>query len=469
MWTIIARKELLEISRDGRLRALALSLLLLSGVSLALGLSNARTQARAVAEASAMDRSQWLTQDPKSPHAAAHFGVWAYRPRPLTAAIDEGLDAFLGVGLWLEAHKQNDLRFRPARDETAVVRFGRASVALSLGLLLPLLITALCAPIFSREREAGTLRLLWSLGVSPTQVALGKAAGTCAALLLLVGPLLLLAALGLVLYDGLALLPRFALLAGAWTLYLLGFLLLSLTVSALARRPSAALAALFLLWAAQVMVLPRALADLSRTVYAPPTSAAFQARIKEELERGPSGHDSADARLQQLKERLLRQYGVKRVEDLPLNFDGAALQLGEEVGNEVFDRNYGALHALFQQQRKLEERLGVLVPLVPVRSLSMALCGTDLSHHIHFVNAAEKHRRLLVKIMNDAMTYGWKSGDWESTAGPEVWAKVPAFHYQAPTLAHALRGQGANAASLLAFVMLSALTLLLAVRRWRPL
>ena len=49
-------------------------------------------------------------------------------------------------------------------------------------------------------------------------------------------------------------------------------------------------------------------------------------------------------------ERLLADYGVERVEDLPINAVGACLQESEEFGNRIFDRNYGALWDTFRRQ-----------------------------------------------------------------------------------------------------------------------
>ena len=36
----------------------------------------------------------------------------------------------------------------------------------------------------------------------------------------------------------------------------------------------------------------------------------------------------------------------------------------------------------------------------------MASCGTDLIHHIDFLNNSEKYRRYFIKTLNDEYTYG---------------------------------------------------------------
>ena len=94
----------------------------------------------------------------------------------------------MGVAVWLEAHKQNDFRYRPAQDATAVARFGELSAAAVLQLLVPLLIILLGFSAFAGERDLGTLRQLLSLGVRPRDLAAGKALGVASALGLLLVP-----------------------------------------------------------------------------------------------------------------------------------------------------------------------------------------------------------------------------------------------------------------------------------------
>lgn len=69
------------------------------------------------------------------------------------------------------------LQFRPVEDATPFVRFGELTAATMLQVLWPLLIILLGYNAFAGEREGGTLRQLLRLGISKTQLTLGKAQG----------------------------------------------------------------------------------------------------------------------------------------------------------------------------------------------------------------------------------------------------------------------------------------------------
>jgi ABC-2 type transport system permease protein len=69
--------------------------------------------------------------------------------------------------------------------------------------------------------------------------------------------------------------------------------------------------------------------------------------------------------------------------------------------------------------------------MLPVRSLSMALAGTDLAHHRAFVGAAEDYRRKMQRVLNNDIAQNARPGV-AYTAGPELWSKVPEFDYALP-------------------------------------
>ena len=102
--------------------------------------------------------------------------------RAASSLVDTGIDPYVGVAAWLEAHKQNEFKYRPAQDRTAVQRFGELTAAEVLQVLLPLFIVLMTFSAFSGEREQGTLRQLLSLGVRPRELLAGKALGVAAAL-----------------------------------------------------------------------------------------------------------------------------------------------------------------------------------------------------------------------------------------------------------------------------------------------
>ena len=122
---------------------------------------------------------------PANAHAAAHYGVYVFKPVAPLSVFDRGLQPFVGSTVYLEAHRQNQAAFLPAQDSTSMRRFGDLTAAACLQLLLPLLIILFAFGALAGERESGTLRQVLSLGVRPASLVFGKAMGLGGALAVL--------------------------------------------------------------------------------------------------------------------------------------------------------------------------------------------------------------------------------------------------------------------------------------------
>lgn len=440
----IARKELTEMSRDGRFRWSATIVFALLIASLAAGWRH-HTDARQERDrAQQAMREMWLAQEAKNPHSAAHYGTWAFKPQTPLSYLDRGVNSFVGQAAYLEAHRQNEFRYRPAMDATAVARFGEWTAAAVLQLLLPLLIIVLTFTAFAGEREQGTLRQLASIGVSTRDLALGKGAGVAGALALLLVPAALLGSAALALASaGTADVLRLGLMVLGYLAYFAIFISISLVVSAHAPSARVALVALLGFWVLNTLVAPRAFSDIARRVHPTPSAFQFATAMGDDLRKGSDGH-TPDARAEQLRQEMLAQYGVTTVDSLPVNFDAVRMQRSEEDANVVFDRHFGALYDSYQRQNSVHQMGALVAPFLAIRSLSMSLAGTDVEQHRAFATEAERYRRVLVKEMNDDMARNSRTGDWEYKAGPEVWAQVPDFEYVPPNTASLLRVQTAS-------------------------
>lgn len=432
----IARKELLEMVRDGRFRVLAAAVLALSLLSLAVGWKHNADVARQHTAAQAATRAQWLGQTNKNPHSAAHYGVYAFKPKSPLSMVDTGVDPYVGVAVWLEAHKQNEMKYRPAADRTAVERFGEMTAAETLQVLVPLFIVLMTFSAFAGEREQGTLRQLLSLGVSSRTLALGKTAGIGAALAAVLLPAAILGVIALALTaDGgfLSGSPaRAALLVVFYLMYFAIVVAVSLGVSARAPSSRIALVVLLTFWFANSLVASRVVADLASWLHPTPSAVEFQRALDADLNKP----GEMERRLSQRKTELLRQYNVETVDALPIAFSGVSLQEGEKHGDEVFDAHYGRLFDTFEEQNMVYQLGGLAAPMLAIRSVSMGLAGTDFQHHRHFITAAEGYRRVIQQTMNgDIMAHPTKTA---YLAGSDLWSQVPEFDYEAPAASWAL-------------------------------
>lgn len=236
----------------------------------------------------------------------------------------------------------------------------------------------------AREREFGTLRILLAQGVGSRQIVLGK----------------------LLALSGFARLVRLpALLPLAWigvsghAPWLLLWALIVLLASSLFGRNCDALLTLLAVWAVLVILLPRVVPDLANNAIALPTRVEDEIHIGREYLALRDAHNPDDPKFAQFRDPILKEYGVERIGDLPVNFKGLVGMEGEHQSSELFNRYALAAFELQARQNQLvddcsQHRSGELpafsgtrraVPLrpgagsEPLAGRSFALCGRQRS------------------------------------------------------------------------------------------
>lgn len=458
---LIARREYVECLRDGRLLwAGGLTVLLLLA-ALAVGWQNRAAVESERTAAQRLDYQDWLAQAERHPHDAAHQGMHVFKPLPPLAIVDPGITPYVGSTLWLQAHRQSEVKFRPAQDATGLQRFGNLSMAWVLQILGPLLVIVLGFNAIAGEREQGTLRQLMSLGVRPRQLLAGKALSLAASLGTLLLPLALAAA-GFIAAGtppearGDTWLRVLALLL-TYALYFSTMIFLVLAVSGWAKTSRIALVTLLAIWIAGATLMPRAASDLAREWHPSPTRVEFNRNLDDDL-------SAEHARAWQSHFGVDKRWGA----DLPLNRWGEALQVDDQAGYTVLDRHFGKLWNAFADQQRMQEWGGVLVPLLAVRALSMAVAGTDFAHHRDFSVAAEQQRRTMQDLIShDLIHHADPLGHqhFSYKAGPEFWATVPPFTYAAPPLGFALRESWRAQLALISACLLAGVLALVAMPR----
>jgi ABC-2 type transport system permease protein len=229
-------------------------------------------------------------------------------------------------------------------------------------------------------------------------------------------------------------------------LYFVAMIAASLAVSAWARSSRLALVTLLGFWIFNGLIAPRAVSDLAKTVYPTPSAFEFAHRMELALQ------DGAEKRAEALRAAVMKKYNVTRMDALPVGFQGISLQAGEDHGNEVFDHYYSQLWDTFERQDRVHQTASLVAPVLAVRSLSMALAGTDFAQHAQFARAAEDYRRLIQRTLNSDLMTRPATGDGPYLRGRDLWEKIPDFDYRAPGLGWVLGKQS------LSLILLSAWT-----------
>ncbi len=448
---IIAVKDATEIWRDGRFRWAAGLLLVLLVAAVAGGVHNQSQIARQHADAQQAERDVWLDKGDMNPHAAAHYGAFVFKPVQPLSAIDPGLDPFVGVFVFLEAHKQQLARHRPIEDATPTRRLGQLTPASAALVLLPLLVVALTFSSFAGERDQGTLRPLLAMGISRRSLLAGKAIGAMLPLALVIVPATMIGA-ALLYWNAPAdpEAPIAARAAGLGLVYLAHTLIwigLGLTVSARSRTQGAALVVLLALWFLNGFVMPPLAMAAAKWIDPSPSAIEFAASIQDEKDGWPSWDD----RVEQVMTRFLD--GEFESTMAPANVEVVALLESEADETALYDRRFAELFERYRRQARTVERVGAIAPTLAARTLSMALAGTDDAHDREFGAAAGHYRTAMLNTLNGELASSGRFNTFDYTRGRDLWEKVPPFDYDVPTARWAISQAAWSAGALVAWLV----------------
>lgn len=394
-------------------------------------------QARAAYQLEAEET--FRNQPARHPHRMVHYGHYVFRsPAPL-AVVDPGVDPYTGRSIFLEGHRRNTATFAEARETSVLTRFGLVSPAFALQVIAPLLLILLGYAGLVRERQRGTMLQLMAQGVSASSLVGGKAVATGGVALLALLPLLFAVTWVSLRQPG-ETLPALSVFLGH-AAYLGVWVLIITAVSALARSPRAALVALVIFWAVTTVVVPRIAADAAATAVPSQTQTEMDIQVQRELREVGDSHDINDPAFTSFQDQVLREYGVDRIEDLPVNYRGLVSLQGEAEGSEVMNRHAAQLHQIQRQQATTINLFTVVSPYLAVRNLSMRSAGSDLLNHQRFLDAAEAHRFELIQELNEVHAHELSFADdsarsvdpeaeQRTRVDPEFWNRLQDFRFE---------------------------------------
>ena len=447
---LIARRQLGAIRQDGYVVFL-LGLVVALGLVAALGARHhAANETEQRDRYQAMVDRQWVEQPERHPHRVIHYGFLVFRePAPLEF-VDPGVSDYAGTSLYLEGHRQNTANFGEARHSTGMSRFGRLTPASVLALLLPLLVVVAGFAAVSAEREGGTLGVLLTQGATPAQILAGKVLATGAVGALATLPVALVVAVmagpGL---DGPASALRLGALAAIYAVYLAGWVLVTVLVSAVRTSSRSALAQLLALWVVICVATPRVAASVAGALHPLPSRAELTAQVEQALNEVGDSHRPDDPFFRSLREEYLERYQVGAVEDLPVNWRGVLSRESEELTSRVFEDHRQELVEGHLRQNGVLAWSGFLSPYLAARDLSMGIAGSGPEATEAFLAQAEAHRYTIIQRLNELHIHEIRfQNDRAQRLSREHWGEFPVFETEPPPLGGVLANRPVSLAAL---------------------
>ena len=349
-------------------------------------------------------RLQWDELDSKNAHSAAHFGTYAFKSNTILNSLDDGINSVTGLVLRLEGHKQNDVAFSEVSQSLEVSKFGKFKPSLIFQFIIPLFLIFLTFNSYTSEISSGRLKLLIVQGNSLFKIVFAKIIS-----LLSFSIFLLLLSIFIQYFFNFSALSfdeilRLGIFFFSYLTYYFIIITITILLSILFKNSTSALSTTMILWLLWTVFLPKTIGNLTESLSPLPTRFELKSKMLDDRSKGIDGHNPSDERRKQLEKVTLEKYNVDSISQLPINFSGILLQADEEYGNKVWDKHFGEVYSILKEQKRNYQLSGLINPFASIQSLSMGTCGTDLIHHLDFLNKAEIYRRYFVKKLNDEYT-----------------------------------------------------------------
>lgn len=427
----IVKHEMLRSYREGRAATIVITVGLMLFFSIGLSVSNYKLSQDQYTENVRQSRLNWDNQTEKDPHDAAHDGTYVIKPLHPLSMLDKGIQEYSGQVVHLGAHQRKQSTLNEAKDHSGMFRFGSMTPHFVLLYVLPLLLIFIAHDVFTQERASKRIQILLAQGVSFRKLATGKWIALVIQLSFLIALFFLITLLGYVLIER----PTFkymielACLIVAYFFYLVVFLNLSVFVSAKARSSRQSLTFLLGIWIVTTLIVPRLSTNFAASIYPFPTLQTFRDNINTDQVNGLNGHNFWNEAAQDFQQKVLDEYGVETIEDLPIAYSGLLLAEGEKYESEIYTKHFNLLRSQYQKQQDIYRLSGAVSPFLSVRFISMAIARSDYGFQWRFEDQAEKYRVELNTALNMNIAENSK-GVQNYQADSNLWSSMPQFEYQ---------------------------------------
>ena len=195
---------------------------------------------------------------------------------------------------------------------------------------------------------------------------------------------------------------------------------------------------------------PRLAGDIAVSAHPEPDAGALAAS----LQKAARGLGADAEAMAALPSEAMAEYGVERMEDLPINFIGYRLQRAEEYAHDLFAEVYGRLGAVHDAQERILGAASLISPVMAVKRLSGGLAGVDRLHQQAFIDDAEAHRREMIGQLNrDFMINGADAAGAAYTADEKLWRRIEDFDHGAVSFKAVAGRYRSSALVLLAYLL----------------
>jgi len=266
---------------------------------------------------------------------------------------------------------------------------------------------------------------------------------------------------------------------GLYAGYLFVWAALVVLVSLCVAQRGLALGLLVGVWLAWSLLLPRVAVSYADSAHPIAGKLHSDLTMLAEQRELSDGHNANDPAFAALRDGLLAEHGVERVEDLPLNFRGLVASFAEAKLTVVLN-DYAEKR--MQQERDQLARLGHfgwLSPTLATGLASRSLSGTGLLAHQRFLREAEALRFEFVQGLNEAHAHQLSyADDVARSSDPEAnqrtrisadtWQQLGAFRFTPDPPAARTSAALAQAVPLLAWLLGLVLAGGFAARRMQP-